>query len=150
MNSMNSTNSIDSILEHFKSSGALLEGHFILSSGLHSPKYLQCALALQQSADAAALGRQIAEHFGDLKIDTVASPAIGERRHEIDCIPLLSSADEGRMVIPNGPYSIPEARLGRRRREATAASAETGLQRPADREHFPGDPQSWHVGGQLR
>ncbi|MGE3466468.1 MAG: orotate phosphoribosyltransferase, partial [Pyrinomonadaceae bacterium] len=37
-----------SLLERFKQSNALLEGHFILSSGLHSPKYLQCALALEQ------------------------------------------------------------------------------------------------------
>ncbi|MDQ3798088.1 MAG: orotate phosphoribosyltransferase [Acidobacteriota bacterium] len=65
------------ILNHFKESGALLEGHFILSSGLHSPKYLQCALALQHPADAASFGRAIAGHFTDKNIDTVASPAIG-------------------------------------------------------------------------
>jgi orotate phosphoribosyltransferase len=65
------------ILEHFKRTNALLEGHFILSSGLHSPKYLQCALALQQPADAAQFGREIAAHFTDSNADTVASPAIG-------------------------------------------------------------------------
>ncbi len=67
----------EQILEHFKSNDALLEGHFILSSGLHSPKYLQCALALQFPADAAKFGRAIAEHFTDAEIETVASPAIG-------------------------------------------------------------------------
>lgn len=65
------------ILEHFKASGALLEGHFILSSGLHSPRYLQCALALQYPADAARYGRAIAERYVDGGIETVASPAIG-------------------------------------------------------------------------
>ncbi len=65
------------ILARFKENDALLEGHFILSSGLHSPKYLQCALALQFPADAAEYGRAIAEHFLDAGIETVASPAIG-------------------------------------------------------------------------
>jgi orotate phosphoribosyltransferase len=65
------------ILEHFKASGALLEGHFVLSSGLHSPRYLQCALALQYPADAAGYGRAIAEQYLDAGIGTVASPAIG-------------------------------------------------------------------------
>ena len=67
----------EQILEHFKETNALLEGHFILSSGLHSPKYLQCALALQYPADAAKFGRAIAEQFLDENIETVASPAIG-------------------------------------------------------------------------
>ncbi len=65
------------VLAHFKTTDALLEGHFILSSGLHSPKYLQCALALQFPADAARYGHAIAEQFLDAGIDTVASPAIG-------------------------------------------------------------------------
>lgn len=64
-------------LEHFRASGALLEGHFILSSGLHSPNYLQCALALAYPADAAQFGRAIAERFTEANIETVASPAIG-------------------------------------------------------------------------
>jgi orotate phosphoribosyltransferase len=65
------------ILEHFRDTNALLEGHFILSSGLHSPKYLQCALALQYPMDAAKFGRAIAENFQNQIFDTVASPAIG-------------------------------------------------------------------------
>ncbi len=64
-------------LEHFKETDALLDGHFILSSGLHSPKYLQCALALQYPLDAARFGKAIAENFIDANIETVASPAIG-------------------------------------------------------------------------
>lgn len=67
----------EQIIQHFRDTDALLEGHFILSSGLHSPRYLQCALALQYPADAAKFGRMIAEQFLDNGIDTVASPAIG-------------------------------------------------------------------------
>lgn len=65
------------IQERFKDTSALLEGHFILSSGLHSTTYLQCALALQHPVDAAEFGREIAVHFAGEPIDTVASPAIG-------------------------------------------------------------------------
>ena len=65
------------VLDKFRETDALLEGHFILSSGLHSPKYLQCALALQQPTDAAAFGEAIAAEFSGEQIDTVASPAIG-------------------------------------------------------------------------
>ncbi len=65
------------ILKHFRETNALLEGHFILSSGLHSPNYLQCALALQNPQDAAKFGKAIAECFINEKIETIASPAIG-------------------------------------------------------------------------
>lgn len=68
---------MNDILEHFKRTDALLEGHFILSSGLHSPNYLQCARALEQPSDALRYGRSIADRFGDSGIETVASPAIG-------------------------------------------------------------------------
>jgi orotate phosphoribosyltransferase len=67
----------DAVLEKFRATGALLEGHFILTSGLHSEKYLQCALVLQYPEHAAEFGRAIADNFRDQKIDLVASPAIG-------------------------------------------------------------------------
>ena len=67
----------DEVIEKFKSAGALLEGHFILSSGLHSPVYLQCAIALQSTAVSAEFGAAIAERFRGERIETVASPAIG-------------------------------------------------------------------------
>jgi orotate phosphoribosyltransferase len=65
------------ILDQFRQTNALLDGHFILSSGLHSSKYLQCALALQRPSDAAEFGQAIAEKFAGTEFDTVASPAIG-------------------------------------------------------------------------
>lgn len=66
-----------SIIDHFKATGVLLDGHFILSSGLHSPLYLQCALALEDPAEAAKYGAAIAAHFSSENISLVASPAIG-------------------------------------------------------------------------
>ena len=65
------------VIQRFKDTGALLEGHFLLSSGLHSPVYLQCAIALQNTKDAVEFGAAIAAHFKQDSIDTVASPAIG-------------------------------------------------------------------------
>lgn len=65
------------VIEKFKTTGALLEGHFVLSSGLHSSTYLQCAIALQHPSAASAFGSAIAELFRDQEIETVASPAIG-------------------------------------------------------------------------
>ena len=67
----------EEVIERFRRTGALLEGHFILSSGLHSTKYLQCALLLQHPAQAIAFGQALAEHFQGQGIETVASPAIG-------------------------------------------------------------------------
>src|SRR5438046_10741513 len=67
----------DQVLQLFRNAGALLEGHFVLSSGLHSSVYLQCAIALRSPVGAAEFGAAIAEHFRADKIETVASPAIG-------------------------------------------------------------------------
>jgi orotate phosphoribosyltransferase len=69
--------SSDDLLALFRKSGALLDGHFRLTSGLHSTGYLQCALVLQHPAHAEALGRAIAEQVADLKPTVVLSPALG-------------------------------------------------------------------------
>jgi len=67
----------EAIITRFQESGALLKGHFVLSSGLHSPVYLQCAIALQSPVIAAEFGAAIAERFQHDQIETVASPALG-------------------------------------------------------------------------
>ncbi|HVQ36335.1 MAG TPA: orotate phosphoribosyltransferase [Pyrinomonadaceae bacterium] len=67
----------EEVIKRFRETGALLEGHFELSSGLHSAVYLQCALVLQHPKDAEEFGRLIAEHFRKESIETVAAPAIG-------------------------------------------------------------------------
>jgi orotate phosphoribosyltransferase len=67
----------DRLLELFRSSGALLEGHFRLTSGLHSSGYLQCALVLQYPEGAQRLGRALGERTRELEPTVVLSPALG-------------------------------------------------------------------------
>ena len=67
----------EQVIDQFRTTGALLEGHFQLSSGLHSTVYLQCALVLQFPERAEAFGRAIAEKHRGEGIQLVASPAIG-------------------------------------------------------------------------
>src|SRR5881227_2582697 len=67
----------DALLDLFRRSGALLDGHFRLTSGLHSSGYLQCALVLQHPEHAEKLGRSIAERTRDLRPTVVLSPALG-------------------------------------------------------------------------
>ena len=67
----------EQVIDQFRTTGALLEGHFQLTSGLHSTVYLQCALVLQFPEKAEAFGRAIAEMYREQAIELVASPAIG-------------------------------------------------------------------------
>ncbi len=64
-------------IELLRSAGALLEGHFLLSSGNHSNAYIQCALLLARPEIARDFMEDIAEHHSEYKIDTVAAPAVG-------------------------------------------------------------------------
>src|SRR6266849_3808828 len=98
----------DEVIEKFKSTGALLEGHFILSSGLHSSVYLQCAIALQSTAVAAEFGAAIAEQFRSQKIESVASPAIGgivigyEVARQLGVRFIWTEREQGRMTLRRG------------------------------------------------
>src|SRR6185312_1477888 len=65
------------VLQVFRDSGALLEGHFILRSGLHSRKFFQCALALQQMPTVEKLGAALADKVRPLEAVTIVSPAMG-------------------------------------------------------------------------
>ena len=73
---MTATNT-ETILDLFRRVGALLEGHFRLTSGLHSPGYLQCALVLQHPGEAERCGAQLAERTRGLGAEVVLSPALG-------------------------------------------------------------------------
>ena len=64
-------------LQLFRESGALLEGHFVLRSGLHSRQYFQCALALQQMPVVEKFGRALASQVRPLQPVTVIAPAMG-------------------------------------------------------------------------
>lgn len=92
----------------FKSKQALLEGHFILSSGLHSDRYMQSALLLQHPDISEEMGQQIAAQFPG-KIDTVVSPAIGgliigqEVARAKKCRAIFSEKDDqGKPVLRRG------------------------------------------------
>src|SRR5687768_17997351 len=67
----------DTVLDVFRRLGALHEGHFRLTSGLHSPGYLQCALVLQYPREAEALGAALADKVRASDIAAVLSPALG-------------------------------------------------------------------------
>jgi orotate phosphoribosyltransferase len=65
------------VLQIFRESGALLEGHFVLRSGLHSRQYFQCALALQRMPVVEQFGAELAQQVHSLGAVTVVSPAMG-------------------------------------------------------------------------
>lgn len=67
----------DEILALFEQSGAVRSGHFLLSSGLHSDGYVQCALVLQHPELAARLARELAARLGQVRAGAVVSPALG-------------------------------------------------------------------------
>lgn len=64
-------------LKIFEDTGALLNGHFILTSGRHSDKYFQCAKVLQYPQHTETICKEIAEYFKDFEFDTVIAPAMG-------------------------------------------------------------------------
>ncbi|HMS35197.1 MAG TPA: orotate phosphoribosyltransferase [Ignavibacteria bacterium] len=67
----------DQIIEIFKKTGAMLEGHFVLTSGFHSPHYFQCAKVLQYPEYNSLFAKLIAEKFTGKKTDVVITPAVG-------------------------------------------------------------------------
>ncbi|MCS7202709.1 MAG: orotate phosphoribosyltransferase [Dictyoglomus sp.] len=99
-------------LKVFKEKNAFLEGHFLLSSGLHSPNYLQCALILQYPDIAEEIAKDIAKKIPkDLKIDTVIGPALGgiviayELARALKARGIFSEREEGKMTLRRG-FSI--------------------------------------------
>ncbi len=96
------------ILKIFEDSNALLKGHFLLSSGLHSDKYLQCALVLQRTDIASKLCSEIAGEFKDNSVDVVVSPAIGgiivgqEVARALKCRAIFCEKEDGKMVFRRG------------------------------------------------
>ncbi|MBN1540851.1 orotate phosphoribosyltransferase, partial [candidate division KSB1 bacterium] len=92
----------------FKKSGALLEGHFVLTSGLHSPNYFQCARVLQYPQYAEQLCSAIADRFRGQSIDVVVSPAVGgivvghEVARHLGCRAIFAERVEGRMTLRRG------------------------------------------------
>ena len=98
----------DEVIARFTRTGALLEGHFILTSGLHSPRYLQCALVLQYPTEAEAFGRALAQKFSGQRIETVAAPAIGgivvghEVARALGARAIFTERESGTMTLRRG------------------------------------------------
>ena len=113
-------------LRIFHRTGALLEGHFVLRSGLHSRQYFQCALALQNMPDVEQLGGALADKVRSLGATTVISPAMGglvigqEVARQLRARFIFTEKEEGKLVL----------RRGRRRGDQRRA-------RPGNHQHRP-------------
>lgn len=100
------------LLSVFKERGALLEGHFLLSSGLHSPRYVQCARVLMDPVLASRLGGELAEALraaaGSGTIGAVVAPALGgvlvahEVARGLGCRGLFTERQDGVMTLRRG------------------------------------------------
>ncbi|HVF28216.1 MAG TPA: hypothetical protein VM943_08245, partial [Pyrinomonadaceae bacterium] len=98
----------EEVIERFRRTGALLEGHFVLTSGLHSTQYLQCALVLQHPAEAEAMAQALAARFRGQQIETIVAPAIGgiiigyEVARALGVRSIWTEREEGRMTLRRG------------------------------------------------
>lgn len=98
----------DEIIKIFRETNALLEGHFLLSSGLHSPQYFQCALVLQDPILAQKLCWDLAMPYMDKKIDVVIGPAIGgivvaqEVARLLGARAIFAEREQGKMTLRRG------------------------------------------------
>jgi orotate phosphoribosyltransferase len=102
----------DDLLALFRESGAILEGHFLLSSGLHSPRYLQCARVLMDPVAATRLGARLADGLFPLlkgqRPRAVVAPALGgvlvahEVARGLGCVGLFTERQDGVMTLRRG------------------------------------------------
>jgi orotate phosphoribosyltransferase len=96
------------ILQVFRETGALLEGHFVLRSGLHSRQYFQCALALQQMPTVERFGAELARKTAGLGAVTVVAPAMGglvlgqEVARQLRVRFIFVEKEEGKLVLRRG------------------------------------------------
>lgn len=105
------------VLQIFKQTGALLDGHFILRSGLHSRHYFQCALALQFMPTVEKLGAALAAQVRSLGVQTVVSPAMGglvlgqEVARQLGVRFIFVEKEEGRLVLRRGFKIAPAEKI---------------------------------------
>jgi len=107
----------EEVLQNYRESGALLEGHFVLSSGLHSAKYLQCARVLMNPDRAGKLCRALADKIeadlGKGSIDLVVSPAMGgvivgyEMARQLGVDGIFTERVDGALALRRG-FEIPK------------------------------------------
>lgn len=131
----------ESVLSLFRQSGALLEGHFRLTSGLHSPGYLQSALVLQHPPHAETLGRALGELLRPLAPTVVLSPALGgliighETARALGVRAIFAERQDGKLTLRRGFSIVPSDRVviiedvvttGGSTRETMAVAREAG------------------------
>ncbi len=96
------------LIEVFKERGALLEGHFRLTSGLHSNRYIQCAQVLKYPDLSAELGKELAENFRELDVELVVGPAIGgiivaqDVGRALGVPAIFTEREQGKMTLRRG------------------------------------------------
>jgi len=98
----------DHVLDIFRETGALLQGHFILTSGRHSDSYFQCAKVLQHPEHLQLFANEIVDGFRDLSIDLVISPAVGgivlgtEVGRQLNVQTIFTERENGVMTLRRG------------------------------------------------
>ena len=105
------------VLQVFRDCGGLLEGHFLLTSGRHSDKYMQCAKLFIQPEKAEALCAALALKLKDIKVDVVASPAIGGiimgyiMAKHLNAKNVFAERENGKMALRRGFEISPKDRV---------------------------------------
>ncbi|HHY84520.1 MAG TPA: orotate phosphoribosyltransferase [Verrucomicrobia bacterium] len=98
----------DEVLQIFRETGALLEGHFILRSGLHSRQFFQCALAFQEMPIVEKIGAALADKVRHLNARTVIAPAMGglvlgqEVARQLRSRFIFAEKEDGRLALRRG------------------------------------------------
>ncbi len=107
----------DNLLALFRQTGALLDGHFVLRSGLHSRQFFQCALLLQHTEVAARVCGHLADKLRQLECDTVISPALGgivvgqEVGRSLGKRHIFTEKEAGGLVLRRGFTILPNEKL---------------------------------------
>jgi orotate phosphoribosyltransferase len=107
----------EEVRELLWATGALWEGHFLLSSGLHSSRYIQCARLLQYPWHAETVGRALAEKVRDLSVDVVVGPALGgilvahELGRALGVRALFAEREGGKLALRRGFFIAPGERV---------------------------------------
>lgn len=105
------------VIQVFRDTGALLEGHFVLRSGLHSRQFFQCALALQQMPIVEKLGTALVAKVKSLGAATVVSPAMGglvigqEVARQLGVRFIFAEKEEGKLVLRRGFKIVPGEKI---------------------------------------
>jgi orotate phosphoribosyltransferase len=107
----------EDLLALFRKTGALLDGHFVLRSGLHSRQYFQCAILLQNTDIAAQVCAQLADKLREFDCDTVISPALGgiivgqEVGRSLGKRHIFVEKEEGKLVLRRGFQISPDEKF---------------------------------------